>query len=319
MPVSVNVSATGVGRAGSCEALERQISCYAVSPSLPGLECLERESFLTTPGAISAPERLKRQGITVSPDDFGVGYSGTACLTSLPPDAVKLNRSVVAAVSGSRECRDRLQHTIRVIKIHGYRIISGGVESSAMLPVLDDMGCDAVQGYVYSGRSGLKTLSAGCQNGGINRNKRVVKNFKERGPMTANTNKYIAVAFTLLLGGFTLTGCQNNIKKRPLPPAAQLSGTGSSSADASEPNKITLCQRELASLKQVNPRAYAVKQASFNGLVNNAGVYGAVRGDVNVATRETIDALYKYKTNLLCAEIEREVLQGLIRTGENVK
>ncbi|QNL02988.1 EAL domain-containing protein (plasmid) [Serratia ureilytica] len=62
-----------------------QISRYAVSPSLLGLECLETESFLTTPGAIAALDRLKRRGITVSLDDFGIGYSGTACLTSLPP------------------------------------------------------------------------------------------------------------------------------------------------------------------------------------------------------------------------------------------
>lgn len=150
VPVSVNVSAKDVAHAGFCEALEGQISRYAVSPLLFGLECLETESFLTTPGAIAALDRLKRRGITVSLDDFGVGYSEAACLTSLPLDAVKLDRSVVAAVSGSRECRDRLQHTIRVIKRHGYRVIAEGVESSAMLPVLRDMGCDAVQGYVYS-------------------------------------------------------------------------------------------------------------------------------------------------------------------------
>lgn len=150
VPVSVNVSAKDVAHAGFCEALEGQISRYAVSPSLFGLECLETESFLTTPGAIAALNRLKRRGISVSLDDFGVGYSDTACLTSLPLDAVKLDRSVVAAVSGSRECRDRLQNTIRVIKKHGYRIIAEGVESSAILRVLRDMGCDAVQGYVYS-------------------------------------------------------------------------------------------------------------------------------------------------------------------------
>ncbi|WP_336796234.1 EAL domain-containing protein [Erwinia aphidicola] len=148
--VSVNVSAKDVAHAGFCGALEGQIFRYAVSPSLFGLECLETESFLTTPGAIPALERLKRRGITVSLDDFGVGYSEVACLTSLPLDVVKLDRSVVAAVSGSRECRDRLQHTIRVIKSHGYRVIAEGVENSAMLPVLRDMGCDAAQGYVYS-------------------------------------------------------------------------------------------------------------------------------------------------------------------------
>lgn len=84
-------------------------------------------------------------------------------------------------------------------------------------------------------------------------------------------------------------------------------------------SKMDLCQSELASLKQINPRSYAVKQASFNRLVNNASVYSAVRGDVNASTKDTLDALYKFKTNQLCAEIEREVLQSLIRRGETVK
>lgn len=150
LPVSVNVSATDVARPGFCDALERQISRYAVSPSLLGLECLETENFLTTPGAISALEKLKCLGVTLSLDDFGAGYSGMACLTILPLDTVKLDRSVAAAVSGSRLCRDRLRQTIRVIKGHGHRIIAEGVEDSAVLPDLRDMGCDAVQGYVYS-------------------------------------------------------------------------------------------------------------------------------------------------------------------------
>ncbi|MOA65835.1 hypothetical protein D3C78_1923640 [compost metagenome] len=75
----------------------------------------------------------------------------------------------------------------------------------------------------------------------------------------------------------------------------------------------------MASLKQVNPKAYAIKQANFNRLVNNASVYSAVRGDVSSTTKDTLDALYKYKTNQLCAEIERDVLQGLIQRGEGVK
>ncbi|HGM5490042.1 TPA: hypothetical protein ACKP1B_001649 [Serratia fonticola] len=102
---------------------------------------------------------------------------------------------------------------------------------------------------------------------------------------------------------------QISVSPPPPPPAAEESKT----------SKIGLCQSELASLKQVNPKAYAVKQANFNRLVNNASVYSAVRGDVNSTTKDTLDALYKYKTNQLCAEIEREVLQGLIQRGESVK
>lgn len=87
-------------------------------------------------------------------------------------------------------------------------------------------------------------------------------------------------------------------------------------APETKTSKIGLCQSELASLKQVNPKAYAIKQANFNRLVNNASVYSAVRGDVSSTTKDTLDALYKYKTNQLCAEIERDVLQGLIQRGK---
>ncbi|AJW28987.1 hypothetical protein Z042_25760 [Chania multitudinisentens RB-25] len=84
-------------------------------------------------------------------------------------------------------------------------------------------------------------------------------------------------------------------------------------------NRLGLCQSELASLKMVNPKAYAARKAYFDNLVRNASVYSAVRGDVNSSTKDTLDALYKYKTNQVCAEIERDVLNGLIRKGESVK
>lgn len=133
----------------------------------------------------------------------------------------------------------------------------------------------------------------------------------------------------VLCSGLLLAGCQKTaptssqdsqtstvqappqqISVSPPPPPA---------AEENKTSKIGLCQSELASLKQVNPKAYATKQANFNRLVNNASVYSAVRGDVNSTTKDTLDALYKYKTNQLCAEIEREVLQGLIQRGESVK
>lgn len=133
----------------------------------------------------------------------------------------------------------------------------------------------------------------------------------------------------LLCSGLLLAGCQNTAKKgsqdKPQvtatieAPPQQISVSPPPAPAEPKSNKIGLCQSELASLKQINPRAYAVKQAYFNRLLNNASVYSAVRGDVNAATKDTLDALYKYKTNQLCADIEREVLQGLIQRGESVK
>ncbi|MBL5903927.1 hypothetical protein [Serratia fonticola] len=134
----------------------------------------------------------------------------------------------------------------------------------------------------------------------------------------------------ILCSGLLLEGCQKTSQTRwqEHPPATtvqappqqiSVSPPPEPAAAETKTSKIGLCQSELASLKQVNPKAYAIKQANFNRLVNNASVYSAVRGDVSSTTKDTLDALYKYKTNQLCAEIERDVLQGLIQRGEGVK
>lgn len=134
----------------------------------------------------------------------------------------------------------------------------------------------------------------------------------------------------ILCSGLLLAGCQKTSQTRwqEHPPATtvqappqqiSVSPPPEPAAAETKASKIGLCQSELASLKQVNPKAYAIKQANFNRLVNNASVYSAVRGDVSSTTKDTLDALYKYKTNQLCAEIERDVLQGLIQRGEGVK
>ncbi|WP_337261679.1 MULTISPECIES: hypothetical protein [unclassified Serratia (in: enterobacteria)] len=138
----------------------------------------------------------------------------------------------------------------------------------------------------------------------------------------------------LLCSGLLLAGCQNNQAKKTMPqnqpqskplttnvqaPPRQISVSPPPAPPEAKTNKISLCQSELVSLKQVSPRTYAVKKAQFDRLVSNASVYSAVRGDVNAATKDTLDALYKFKTNQLCADIEHDVLQALIQRGESVK
>ncbi|HID4132802.1 TPA: hypothetical protein ACXE8V_003166 [Pluralibacter gergoviae] len=150
-----------------------------------------------------------------------------------------------------------------------------------------------------------------------------------------------AVGIFLIFTGciFLLTGCQNKFKwseSRPgtaastlrtpqklvaatpptpaSPPAAEPAAPSSA-----ERGRIGLCQSELASLQKINPAVYAAKKASFDNLVRNASVYTSVRGDINAQTKDTLDALYKYKTNQMCGEIQRAVMEGLIRRGESVK
>jgi hypothetical protein len=83
--------------------------------------------------------------------------------------------------------------------------------------------------------------------------------------------------------------------------------------------EATACQRELLALSKVSQSAYSQKKAAFDALLSSASVYTSVRGDIGSQTRETMDALYKYKTQKLCSDIEQSVRQSLISRGENFK
>lgn len=145
---------------------------------------------------------------------------------------------------------------------------------------------------------------------------------------TNRGSRRLLVGF-IVSSGLLLAGCAS--KSSPPPPKVQPSISSPVAIEppiqpqpvieqsAAKPNRLGLCQSELASLKTVNPKAYAARKAYFDSLVRNASVYSAVRGDVNTSTKDTLDALYKYKTNQVCAEIQRDVLNGLIRKGESLK
>ncbi|ECD4500809.1 hypothetical protein ABPE25_004389 [Salmonella enterica subsp. enterica serovar Newport] len=76
------------------------------------------------------------------------------------------------------------------------------------------------------------------------------------------------------------------------------------------------CSRELNALKRLDSRQYSRRKTQFDRLMAGASVYTGVRGDVAGGTREAVDAMYRFRTGKLCAEISQDVLEALSRQGE---
>lgn len=142
--------------------------------------------------------------------------------------------------------------------------------------------------------------------------------------------QYFACAGFLLLASVMLAGCQNNAQRntQPLSLVTPAEQPPAAAAQAEPPQVVTvadnrspteLCPKELASLKVISPKNYAVKKAAYDRLTFNSSQYNRLRGEINSTTQDTIDALYKYKMNILCSTIEHDVMQGLIRKGESGK
>jgi sensor c-di-GMP phosphodiesterase-like protein len=83
-------------------------------------------------------------------DDFGTGYSNLQYLSSLPIDAVKIDKSFINAIqSGDKKMTGLLSGMIGISQSLGYDTIVEGVETTAQEQQLRAMGCHLGQGYLY--------------------------------------------------------------------------------------------------------------------------------------------------------------------------
>lgn len=86
-----------------------------------------------------------------------------------------------------------------------------------------------------------------------------------------------------------------------------------------EIDRLQQCQEQLSVLRTVNEKQYQHAKQAFDNLMSGASQYAKLRTKVNGDIQETVDALYRYKANFLCAGMNQAVLAGLLARGEQIK
>ena len=110
-------------------------------------EVTEHQSVADFAVFAAALERLRRRGHAVALDDFGAGYSTLAYLTRFPFDKIKLDRTLVLALSRP-DGAAFMAATVRMCRVSGATVLVEGVETEAELDVVKGCGADTVQGYL---------------------------------------------------------------------------------------------------------------------------------------------------------------------------
>ena len=118
----------------------------------------DRINFEITETAHSVNEGVLRrnmdlligEGSSFSMDDYGTGFSTANYLISLPMKIVKIDKSILWPAMKDDEALVVLRHTVGMLKALHKKIVVEGVEDENMERLLIDMGCDYLQGYLYS-------------------------------------------------------------------------------------------------------------------------------------------------------------------------
>ncbi|MDR0996805.1 MAG: EAL domain-containing protein [Zoogloeaceae bacterium] len=148
--MAINVSAKQLANPDFMENLQGIVRATGIPP-----QCLELE--LTESSLADDPERafgifaaLRKTGIRIAIDDFGTGYSSLSYLSRFPVDVVKIDKSFVQNMETEPEARSVVQAVIVLAHALSMHTVAEGVETDAQRKHLAALGCDLLQGYLYS-------------------------------------------------------------------------------------------------------------------------------------------------------------------------
>jgi diguanylate cyclase (GGDEF)-like protein/PAS domain S-box-containing protein len=151
MRMAVNLS----GRQLAHEALRDAVANALADADLPPeLLCLEITESALAEDPAAARETLlslKRLGVCLAIDDFGVGFSSLSQIRELPPvDVIKIDRSFIAGLGQNREDEAIVASVISLARALDVETIGEGVETAEHARALSELGCDHAQGFHFA-------------------------------------------------------------------------------------------------------------------------------------------------------------------------
>ncbi len=145
--MAVNVSMRNLLEPELADTVARLLVQAGLPAALLKLEVTESAIVAEPERAVRALDRLVDLGLLVSVDDFGTGYSSLTRLRSLPVHEVKIDRSFVLHLAERSDDLAIVRAVIGLGHDLGLRVVAEGVEDAAAWRVLEELGCDLVQGY----------------------------------------------------------------------------------------------------------------------------------------------------------------------------
>jgi diguanylate cyclase (GGDEF)-like protein/PAS domain S-box-containing protein len=114
------------------------------------LEITEGMLMQSTDQIINIMEQICHYGVTIALDDFGTGYSSLAYLKRFPIHALKIDRSFTTGIPNDQNDCTIATAIVGIAKQLKYKVVAEGVENLDQLSFLKEIGCDEIQGYLFS-------------------------------------------------------------------------------------------------------------------------------------------------------------------------
>ncbi len=150
LTVSVNLSARQLLHSELLADVVSALADSGLPPTLLKLEITESVMMENADDAIALLKRLKKMQIRLLLDDFGTGYSSLSYLHRLPIDTLKVDRSFIMNMHKNENARHFVETIVHLAHKLGLDVICEGVELAVQADILNAMGAEYCQGFLYS-------------------------------------------------------------------------------------------------------------------------------------------------------------------------
>jgi diguanylate cyclase (GGDEF)-like protein/PAS domain S-box-containing protein len=150
MAMSVNVSRVQLSRPGLAEEILEALAERDLPAGQLVVEVTESAVMDDPEVANATLDALSAAGVRIALDDFGVGQSSLACLRDLPLDVLKLDRGFITSLATSRQAAAIVRAVCEMARTLGFTVVAEGIETELQAQVVETLGCDVGQGFLYS-------------------------------------------------------------------------------------------------------------------------------------------------------------------------
>jgi diguanylate cyclase (GGDEF)-like protein/PAS domain S-box-containing protein len=148
--VSVNLSVRQLSDTHIISSLRKMLKDTGCKAEWIEFEITESYTMENPKANIKVLNNIVALGFTLSIDDFGTGYSSLSYLKQIPVSKLKIDKSFIDDILKGEEGKSIVNAFILIAKSMNLEVIAEGVEMQEQEHLLLDIGCNLIQGYLYS-------------------------------------------------------------------------------------------------------------------------------------------------------------------------
>lgn len=150
VPIAVNVSAVQLRNREFIDEVRHVVAIDVRAAEGLELEITESMIMNDIEQAVVILSEIRAMGVKISIDDFGTGFSSLAYLSKLPIDTLKVDRAFVTDMTTGPQGIALVNAIITLAHSLQLNVVAEGVESEEQMRMLQALGCDEMQGYLFS-------------------------------------------------------------------------------------------------------------------------------------------------------------------------